>query len=575
MIPISGPLPERSGPPRSFIQRQLPLPPEPLSIQAINGRFQAIADADNVQGVVLILRDFTAPGLATLQNLRRSIERLQNAGKKVVAFTPHLDLAHYYVACAADRVIVPPSANFEVLGLRVEAIFLREALEQLGIHPEVIQISPYKTAGNIFEKSEMTPEQREQLSWLLEDNYDMVTAGIAAGRNLTQERVQELIDRAPLFPDETVAAGLVDTVAYEDELAHLLATTEETADTDADEENETIAASAAPGDGENPETQQSDEDRPARAKLLPWSEAQGLLLEKARRPLDRYVGVVSIEGAIATGPSRQPPIDFPIPFLGGAVAGHETINGLLRRAERQEQMAALILHVDSGGGSPLASDLIWRQVARIARKKPVVVFMGNVAASGGYYVGAAARHIVSQPGTITGSIGVLLGRFSIDDLYAKLHVNVTALQRGERADLYRSTAPLTAEEREILWKSIRETYARFKEVVSEGREIPAEEVDPIAEGRVWTGRQARARKLVDGHGDFVDAVRTAAALAELPVEDMAQVPVQNLYDRSQRYQTPLPFDEALPLRLKAFLDGTLREWNGRPLAIMPFRIDFF
>ena len=589
VIPISGPLPERSGPPRSFIQRQLPLPPEPLSIQTLNARLQAVADAENVKGAVFILRDFSAPGLATLQNLRRSIERLREAGKEAIVFTPHLDLAHYYVACAAGRIIAPPSAHFEVLGLRVEALFLREALEQAGVHPDVIQISPYKTAGNIFEKAEITPEQEEQLTWLLEDNYDMITAGIAAGRGISQEEVKALIDRAPLFPEDTLAAGLVDALAYEDELASFLAPPAEEASAETGEEDET-GQETAPTTGdeatdptphnptlettENPENRRPNQNEP-KAKLLPWSEARGLLLEKARRPFARYIGVVSLEGAIVTGPSRQPPIDLPIPFIGGAVAGHETINTILRRAERQNRMAALILHVDSGGGSALASDLIWRQIERIAHKKPVVLFMGNVAASGGYYVGAAARHIVSQPGTITGSIGVLMGRFSIDDLYRKLHVNVATLQRGEHAGLYSGTAPLTAEEREILWQSIVETYGRFKQVVAEGREIAPDELDAVAEGRVWTGRQAQARNLVDSHGDFVDAVRTAIELAELPVEDVQRVPVANFHDRSHDYLTPLPFGDSLPGQVKEFLDATMAGWNGRPLAMLPYRIRFF
>lgn len=587
VLPISGPLPERSAPPRSFIQRQLPLPPEPLSMQELNARLQAIADAENVRGVIFLLREFTVPGLATLQSLRRAIERLRAAGKEAVVFTPHLDLAHYYVACAADRIVSPPGTHFEVLGLRIEALFLREALEEIGVHPDVIQISPYKTAGNILEKAEITPEQREQLEWLLEDNFDMVTAGIATDRNLSQEEVVALIDRAPLFPKEALAAGLVDAIAYEDELAHLLApgAEPEAADDVVAEPEAAPAPSESHNSGakldrrtnkdsENRRPVKKKEEKPE-AKLLSWSEADRLLLEKARRPFEKFIGVVSVEGAINTGPSRQPPVDLPIPFIGGAVAGHETINRLLRRAERQERMAALILHVDSGGGSALASDLIWRQIERIARKKPVVVFMGNVAASGGYYVGAAARHIVSQPGTLTGSIGVLLARLSIAQLYEKLHINRATLQRGTHADLYSGTSPLTPEEREILWQSILHTYERFKQVVVAGRDIPVDELDPVAEGRVWTGRQARVRGLVDSHGDFVDAVCTAVELAELPVEDVQRVPVTNFYDRSQGYLTPLPFDANLPAQIKTFLDETVSQWNGHPLALLPFQIRFF
>jgi len=580
VLAIGGPLPERAGPPKSFIQRQLPLPPEPLSLQALNRRLRRVADAGNVRGAVLVLQEFSAPGLAKLQNLRRSIQRLQAAGKEVVVFTPYLDLAHYYVASAADRIVVPPGTTFEVLGLRLEVVFLKEALERVGIAADILQVSPYKTAGNILDKTGMTPEQREMLNWLLNDNYEMVTAGIAQGRGLGTDQVRSLIDRAPLFPDEAVTVGLIDHVAYEDELPALLA-----ADQDVEPEKKpgltqalaptSNPASAAPErkSNSNGVENDGDEKRAPTARLVRWSRARQLLLERVRRRPKRYVGVVTLEGTIVTGPSRQPPVDIPLPLVGGAMAGHETVNKVLRRAERSERMAALIVYVDSGGGSALASDLIWRQIRRIARKKPVLVYMGNVAASGGYYVGAAAQHIMSQQGTLTGSIGVILGRLNAQDLYTKLSVHRESLQRGARADLYSGTGPLTAEEREILWESIIHTYERFQRVVSEGRDIPPDRLKPIAGGRVWTGRQAQARGLVDSHGDLVDAARKAAQLADLPAGDDYEIPIVNLYPEQGDYLTPRPDGtgrEAVQAVVDLFLGDRLRALSGQPLLLLPF-----
>jgi protease IV len=557
VMPLSGPLPERNEPPRSFIERQLPLPSPPLSMEMINGRFQTIADAANVKGVVLIFQGFSA-GLASLQNLRRAIHRLRAAGKEVIVYTPYLDLPHYYVASAADRIVIPPTTQFDVFGLRLESVYLKDALAYVGLQMDVVQISPYKTAFNRLGNSDMTPEERAQMDWLLDDRYDLLTAEMAEGRNLTQAAMQALIDRAPLFAAETLAEGLVDATAYEDELAHWLAEppTDETA--------------------QNNETAQNSE-QPI-AKLLPWPEARRLLLEKARRRHRQFIGVVSLEGMIMMGPSRQPPLDLPIPFIGGEVAGEETLLNLLRQAEEMEEMAALIFHVDSGGGSALASDLIGRQIERISRQKPVLVYMGNVAASGGYYVSVHARHIMCQSGTVTGSIGVISGRLSASGLYEKLRLNQVSLQRGARAGLYQEIAPMSEAEREVFWATIVQTYEEFKQVVANGRSLPLESLDPICEGRVWTGRQAQGHKLVDSFGDFVDAAAKAAELAGISLDDKVRLPVVNLHERDGRYRLPQPFnpeqapDETLAEVARLLSGERWRELNGRALLLTPFAL---
>jgi protease IV len=550
VLPISGPLRERAGPRRSFLQRRL-LPQEPLSLQQLNSRLRAIADAENVLGVVFILGELSPAGLATLQNLRRSLARLQNAGKEAVVFTPYLDLAHYYVASAASRIIVPPSAQFELLGLRVEAVFLKDALAQVGVEAEILQVSPYKTAGNILDKAEITPEQREQLIWLIDDNYDLLTAEIASGRGLEQGAVKALIDRAPFTAMEARAAGLVDDLAYEDELPALL-----------HQGGDTSSGKRDGGDGNT--------DR-SRAKLRSWSRAAPLLMEKARLPIRRYVGVVGLEGMIVAGEGQQRPIDVPIPFVGGLLSGHETVNRLLRRVERDKRMAALILYVDSGGGSALASDLIWRQVKRVARKKPVLVYMGNVAASGGYYVGAAGQHIMCQSMTTTGSIGVLAGRVNTDGLYERLHVGRTVISRGEHADLYSDAGPLSADERDRLWATIISTYELFLEVVATGRDINREELESIAGGRVWTGRQALELRLVDSHGDFVDAIERAAALAGIRVAGHRVVPVVNLHTGGGAFRLPLPLR---PSDYAGLFDQFRRVYR-EPSLITPFHLRWF
>lgn len=552
---ISGALPERSPPPRSFLQRQLPLPPRPLTIQSLNHRFQRVADANNARGVVLVLGDFTMTGLARLQNLRRSLTRLRESGKEVIVYTPYLDLAHYYVATAAEKILAPPGAQFDVVGLQSEAVFLRDALERIGVQADVLQVSPYKTAGNMFAESNITPEQKQQMEWLIDDTYDAVTSDLARSRGLVEDEVRLLIDAAPFTAEEALARGLIDVIAYEDEIPDILS----------------VGAPDATGSEKSAETDSGDEaSSDNRVLLRTWTEARPLLMEKGRRPTRHYIGVISLDGLIVMGASRQPPVNLPIPFVGGAMAGEKTLVQQLRRAERDDAMAALILHVESGGGSSLASELIWRQITRLARKKPVLAYMGDVAASGGYFVSAGAQHIMSQRSTVTGSIGVLLARMNLEDLFDKLAINRVAINRGAHAGLYSEPRPLSVEERELLWNLMQDTYEQFKAVVSEGRELEAERVVEIAGGRVWTGRQAKELHLVDSHGDFVDAVHMAAELSGLPHDDdERRVRVRNLYARTERYLPPQSRETA-----KVFADlfstDQLRALNGRVLLLMPF-----
>ncbi len=218
IMPVSGPLPERATQRPGILRRQLPwLPSPPLSMEYLNGRLQLIADADNVKGVLLIFRGIEA-GLATIQNFRRSLERLRAAGKESIVYTPYLDLRHYYAASAADRIYTPPGATFNVLGLHAEVAFLKDALQQIGVEMDVVQISPFKTAFDNLQHATISPEYSEQLNWLLDDQYDMITAGMADNRGMDQKAFMALVDSAPYFGEQAVELGLIDGLAYEDEM---------------------------------------------------------------------------------------------------------------------------------------------------------------------------------------------------------------------------------------------------------------------------------------------------------------------------------------------------------------------
>ncbi|UCG23499.1 MAG: signal peptide peptidase SppA [Chloroflexota bacterium] len=559
VIPLSGSLPERSRPPRGFLQRRLPLPAPPLTMEMLNYQLGAVADANNVKGVVFVFQGLVA-GLATLQNLRRAIQRVSKAGKHTVVYSPYLDLPHYFVASAADQIVAPPISRFEVLGMRTETIFLRDALSRVGIEADVVQISPFKTGYNELGESDMTPEQEQQLNWLLDDAYDQVTSAMAAGRGLSNSEIKDLIDGAPMPAERAMSSGLIDHIAYEDGLPYWLA----------ENRQEPATSKPAADRQDEPVEEESERARP-KARMAAWSAAQSILLEKPRRPSRNYIGVVSLVGRIGMGASRSSPL--PIPWFGDAISGESTMSRLLRRAEKDRRLAALILRVDSGGGSALASDLIWRQVRRLAKRIPVVAYMGNIAASGGYYVAAAGGHIMSQPLTLTGSIGVVTLHLSTQGLFEQLSVKRVALKRGEKADLNSGMAPLSEEDRQLLWSEIADIYERFKDIVADSRAIPVDDLDEICGGRLWTGRQALEKKLVDGHGDFADAIEMAAEMAGLPFDDHHYVPVYNLHPSGSQHILPKPLDEPEAL-LKTLSREQLAQDLNKPLLILPVEITF-
>ena len=571
IFPLSGSLLERDAPPRSFLERQLPFVGAPsLSIETLTRRFRRIEEADNVQGVLLLLQGVSG-GYGTLQSIRQAIERLQTAGKSVVVYTPFLTTAHYYIASVADKIIVSPSASFDVTGFHSEVSFYKDLLDKIGIEMQGFQISPYKTGVDSFTKSDISPEFAEMINWLLDERYEMLVTAVSAGRNLSPETVKSIIDQAPLSAEEALAHNLIDHIGYEDELGTILSpqkamsSEESENEVGADEESDVVVH-------ESQEEEKGAEKKTA-VQLLMWDKAAPHLIKRSKRRQRKFIGVVTLSGAIMRGSSQDSPIDLPIPIFGSGTAGERTLTAVLRQAEENDQMAALIFHVDSPGGDALASDLIGREIERIGKKIPVVVYMGDVAASGGYYVSAMAKHIVCQPGTTTGSIGVFMMKPALDGLNKKLGINQATFHRGENSGLYTSSQALTTAQKDKLFSGIDETYRLFKDVVSRGREIPIEELDPICLGRVWTGRQALAHNLVDSLGSFEDTVQIAAELAKLPHGEHDQLSVQNIYGKGATYQFPKPI-EAAEFITNLLSKKTVKSIINRPLMLMPFDIDF-
>lgn len=532
-LTLSGALPEFADTP-SWWQRRFARAVAPLSLLGLRRRLERLADDAGLQGVLLTVQDLSA-GWAAIEGLHEALRTFRASGKAVVAYLPTADTRAYLAACGADAIVMPPTAYLSLTGVRVEATFLGDALRLAGLDAEVIAVSPYKSGGDSLSHGAITPEAQEQLERLVERRFATVVETVAAARGLAPESVRELIDRAPLLATAAHTAGLLDGALYEDELEAFLA--------------------------------QRSGVEPARLKLVDWRRADRSLPLPPLRRERRYVGVVRVEGALTSGTSRRSPL--PLPLIGGSQAGSDTVIQALRQAERDSRVAAVVLHVDSPGGDAFASDLIWREALRLNRAKPLVVSMGDVAASGGYYIAAPARAIVARPSTLTGSIGVYTVRPNAARLLDRAEIGVATIARGANSGLYSVARPLDEAERAALSRTVFEIYAGFKERVRAGRGLAEEQLEPIAGGRVWTGAEAQALGLVDELGGFPAALARARALAELPPDPHA--PVLLLRGGGRLPAPPRPFpvepDPAPAGALPALLEEALRT---RVLAALPW-----
>jgi protease-4 len=346
VLPVSGPYPERTvrRDPLPFPFNRLPLFPSEVSLQGMQARVDMVGGDPRVEGVVLRF-DTLQTGPSARYSLRGMLLGLRAQGKRLVAWLPAADTWDYYLASACDEVVLPPSGHLFALGLRAEPLFLKDALALVGVEPDLEAIAEYKVSPDTFRRSTMSEPHREMLDAILDSLFDHVVAAIVEGRGLAPARVRELIDAMPLTAAEAVEAGLADALLYEDELA--------------------AHFSQSGGQVSTPAGQRGGKDDKT-APLLAWREAARWLRRPIRWTTRQRVGVVSLEGLIVPGPSRRVPVPVPVPLpFFEAQAGAETIAHALRRAEADEHIAAVIFHVETPGGSALASDLICREVRRL------------------------------------------------------------------------------------------------------------------------------------------------------------------------------------------------------------------
>ena len=434
------------------------------SLDRLLATLDALGRAPWLVGVLLRIEGFHADP-ATAYALRRGVAALRAAGKRTVAYLTQLDWTGYYVASAASEVVAPESADIGLRGLGLSVTFMRDFLARVGVRFEKLAIDEYKNAFDNLVRQEMSAAHREQLEVLLDRFEEHFTTTVGESRGLSAAAVRALVDQGLTSAEEARAHKLIDRIAYEDEIVG--------------------------------------------PKHRPLADV-GRFLGTRVPSLGGRVAVVSLTGGIMPGKSRR----LPSP-VGSKMAGAESVVRALRAAGADASTKAVVLFVDSGGGSALASDLIGREVRVLRDRKPVVAVMGAVAASGGYYVLTHANRVIAAPTTITGSIGVLTGKLVLEDLFAKWGLRAEQIRRGRYALMLDPATAFGDEERALLARANGEIYDRFVAKVADGRRMTVERVREIARGRVWAGADALAAGLVDELGDLETGVQRARELAGL------------------------------------------------------------
>jgi protease-4 len=440
------------------------------------------ARVDSRIGAVLLDIDFPGIGWGKADELRDAVREFKTSGKPVYAYMELGSNKEYYIATAADKIFLPPSGDIYINGFAAEAMFFKGSLDKLGVEADVIQIGPkYKNAPDQYTKKEMGEGQREVINALLDEYYSRFTTAIAETRKKDLESVKALVDGAPYNAIQAKSLGLIDEAFYREQV-----------------ESELKSRLGYAAD--------------ARLRTVRGTEYRETPSDSLGLNNGEKVAVIYAAGPITGGRSSNG-------GLSGGMVGSDTIVEAVNDAARDRSIKAIVLRVDSPGGSALASDLMWYALENAKAKKPVVVSMGDVAASGGYYIACNANKIVAEPSTVTGSIGVFLGKPVVRGLYDWLGVTNEFVLRGKNSGLFRETEKWTPEERAKMEAQANSIYFdNFVPKVAKGRNKTAEEVNSLGQGRVWTGTQAKANGLIDEFGGLERAIAIAKELAGLPID---------------------------------------------------------
>ena len=455
---------------------------EELTVRAYVDLIRKAKSDKRIKGILLKPGALDSPFWAKIQEVHDALKDFKLSGKFVHAYLEDAGDREYYLATAADKIYLLPSATLQVSGLATYEIFLRGTFDWIGTYPDFIHIGDYKTAINTYLEKSFTPAHKEMSESLNTDQFNQLVQGIADGRKKSESEVRALIDQGPFQPEDALRLGLVDELAYDDEL-----------------------------DDVQPDLANTHFVEAADYLQVSWAAAGVTRRSK--------VAVINAVGVIASGRSGFDPVN-------GAVVGSDSLIEYIRDARADRSIKAIVLRIDSPGGSSTASDVIWREL-QISQEsgRPIIVSMSDLAASGGYYIALGGDAIVAQPGTLTGSIGVYSGKFVTSGSLEKLGANIEATSQGKHAEMYSPDRRFTPEERKKIEDSMQAFYDEFVEKAAAARHMTPEKIDEIAQGRVWTGQQAKANGLVDQLGGLYTAIGLAKQRAKIPADEDVELVV--------------------------------------------------
>ena len=512
------------------------------TVRALVETLRAAKRDPRIKSVVLRPSALELPFWGKLQELRDAVIDFRSSGKPVIAFLEYGGDREYYLASAANRVYLLPTSQLDLTGVASYELFLRGTLDKVGVSADVIAVGDYKSAPNQLTETGFTPAHREMSESLNRDLYEQLVRGIAEARRMTEPEVRALLDDGPFVAEAAVRAGLIDDLAYDDQL-------------------DDKAAELRPDGQELKRIDGASYGRGSRGSL-----AGG----RSR------IAVIYAVGTIVSGESAYDP-------LNGALVGSDTLVKEIRRVRDDRSVDAIVLRIDSPGGSSAASDVIWRELM-ITREqnpsRPLVVSMSDLAASGGYYIAMPAQLIVAQPATLTGSIGVYGIKMVLQGTMEKIGANTATVKDGANADIYSPFSRWSDPQRARLHGYMDGFYKTFVQRVADARKKTFAEIDAVARGRVWTGRQARDRGLVDRLGGLDTAIAAAKELAGIPADqdvDVVSYPTRRtIYDliteqfggRSSLFGAFARSSDARALAAATASSRLFR--RGEPLALMPF-----
>jgi len=463
---------------------------QPNSPIGLNQILKAIANAkedSNIKGILMEL-DVVNAGAATTEEIRNALIDFKSSGKFIYAYSDTYSQKAYYLASVADSVFINPEGMIEWLGLRSEIMFFKKALEKLGVEPQILRHGKFKSAVEPFMLDKMSPENREQTLTYISSIWNQWVKGISETRGIPADKLNSMASNMEIFnAKKALENKLVDGLIYKDEL---IATLKSKLGV---EEKKDISS----------------------IELKKYFNVPEVTKRKFTKD---KIAVIYASGEIGMGDGGDDQI------------GSEGLSRTIRKARRDSSIKAIVFRINSPGGSALASEVIWREVDLAAKVKPVIVSMGDVAASGGYYIAAPATTIMANPTTITGSIGVFGLFFNLQKaLDNKVGITVDVVKTNDHADFFSVFRPMTAEEKAVGQMFIEQTYQTFIGHVSAGRGIPVEQVDAIGQGRVWSGVNAKDIKLIDEFGGLNDAIKLAAQKAKLENYRLVEMPRQKKF----------------------------------------------